>query len=213
MNSNISDELALQKANSMDWLDNQANAVDFIKPKLKRTVFKKAKVDLSDLSFNELAEKYAETMERLHAYRSTPNELLDCLKDEISGTVRFMVALKIRMSKVANPEQSMFLKEFDKLKKKVAIKSGDSEEVAKLKNQVKQLSEHINTLKESVNPNAHAEKMERIRLTNDRERCIHRHFKELIKPLIGIDSYMVLIRKASDAADAEIEAGKRLEAL
>lgn len=210
MSSNISDELALQKANSMDWLDNQANAVDFVKPKLKRTVFKKAKVDINDLSFDELTEKYAETMERLHAYRSTPKELLDCLKDEISGTVKFMVILKIRMAKVANPEQSMFLKEFDKLKKKVAIKSGDGDEVAKLRNQVNQLSEHIKTLKESVNPNAHAEKMERIKLSNDRERRIHRHFKELIKPVIGTDEYLPLIRKASELADAELEACKEV---
>ena len=210
MNEFLSDDLALQKANSIDWFDNQAGMTSFVKPRPRKTIIKKSRVDINDLSFDELAEKYAETMERLHVYRATPKELLECLKDEIAGTVKFMVILKIRMSKVANPEQSMFLKEFDKLKKKVAIKSGDGDEVAKLRNQVNQLSEHIKALKESVNPNAHAEKMERIKLSNDRERRIHRHFKELIKPVIGTDEYLPLIRKASELADAELEACKEV---
>ena len=75
MSELLSDELALQKANSIDWFDNQAGMTSFIKPRPKKALQKKSKVDINDLSFDELAEKYAETMERLHIYGATPKEL------------------------------------------------------------------------------------------------------------------------------------------
>lgn len=49
MSELLSDELALQKANSMDWFDNQAGMTSFVKPRPKKLITKKPKVDINDL--------------------------------------------------------------------------------------------------------------------------------------------------------------------
>ena len=206
MSELLSDELALQKANSIDWFDNQAGMTSFVKARPKKALPRKSKVDINDLSFDELAEKYAETMERLHIYRATPKELLGCLKDEIAGTVKFMVILKIRMAKIANPDQSLFLKEFEKLKEKVAISNARASEFHNLKVEVNDLKQKLasSEKKRAVNPDHNSE-------WKEKELQVYTKFKRLVKDRLGDSEYIPMIKKADEMAKAEIEAGKRLE--
>lgn len=206
MSELLSDELALQKANSMDWFDNQAGMTSFVKPRPKKLITKKSKVDINDLSFDELAEKYAETMERLHVYRTTPKELLDCLKDEIAGTVKFMVILKIRMAKIANSDQSIFLREFEKLKEKVAISSARASEFHSLKFEINDLKQKLasNEKKRKINPDHDNERKEK-------ELQVYYKFKRLVRDRLGDGEYIPLIQKADEMAKSDTEAGKGLE--
>ena len=206
MSELLSDELALQKANSMDWFDNQAGMTSFVKPRPKKLITKKPKADINDLSFDELAEKYAETMERLHVYRATPKELLDCLKDEIAGTVKFMVILKIRMAKIANSDQSLFLREFEKLKEKVAISSARASEFHSLKVEINDLKQKLasSEKKRTINPDHNSE-------WKEKELQVYYKFKQLVRDRLGDGEYIPLIKKADEMAKADIEAGKRLE--
>lgn len=206
MNEFLSDDLALKKANSIDWFDNQAGMTSFVKSRPKKTIVKKGKVDINDLSFDELAEKYAETMERLHVYRSTPKELLECLRDEIAGTVKFMVILKIRMTKIANPDQSLFLKEFEKLKEKVAISGARTSEFHNLKVEINDLKQKLASSenKRKINPDHNNE-------WKEKELQVYYKFKRLVRDRLGDDEYIPLIKKADEMAKSEAEAGKRLE--
>ena len=206
MSELLSDELALQKANSMDWFDNQAGMTSFVKPRPKKLITKKPKVDINDLSFDELAEKYAETMERLHVYRATPKELLDCLKDEIAGTVKFMVILKIRMAKIANSDQSLFLREFEKLKEKVAISSARASEFHSLKIEINDLKQKLasSEKKHAINPDHNSE-------WKEKELQVYYKFKRLVRDRLGDGEYIPLIQKADEMAKSDTEAGKGLE--
>lgn len=206
MSEFLNDDLAWEKANSIDWFDNQAGMTSFVKPRPKKTTIKKSKVDINGLSFDELAEKYAETMERLHVYRSTPKELLECLKDEIAGTVKFMVILKIRMAKIANPNQSLFLKEFEKLKEKVAISSARASEFHTLKVEINDLKQKLasSEKKRKINPDHNNE-------WKEKELQVYYKFKRLVRDRLGDDEYIPLIEKADEMAKSDTEAGKRLE--
>lgn len=205
MNTILSDEQALRIANSKEWFDNRAGAIDFVKPKPRKIGFKKSKVDINGLSFDELAEKYAETMERLHVYRATPKELLECLRDEIAGTVKFMVILKIRMTKIANPDQSLFLKEFEKLKEKVAISSARASEFHGLKVEINDLKQKLASgkKKRKINPDHNNE-------WKEKELQVYYKFKRLVRDRLGDDEYIPLIEKADEMAKSDTEAGKRL---
>lgn len=206
MNTILSDEQALRIANSKEWFDNKAGVIDFVKPKPRKIGFKKSKVDINGLSFDELAEKYAETMERLHVYRATPKELLECLRDEIAGTVKFMVILKIRMTKIANPDQSLFLKEFEKLKEKVAISSARASEFHGLKVEINDLKQKLASgeKKRKINPDHNNE-------WKEKELQVYYKFKRLVRDRLGDDEYIPLIEKADEMAKSDTKAGKRLE--
>lgn len=206
MNTILSDEQALRIANSKEWFDNRAGVIDSVKPKPRKIGFKKSKVDINDLSFDELAEKYAETMERLHVYRATPKELLECLRDEIAGTVKFMVILKIRMTKIANPDQSLFLKEFEKLKEKVAISSARASEFHGLKVEINDLKQKLASgeKKRKINPDHNNE-------WKEKELQVYYKFKRLVRDRLGDDEYIPLIERADEMAKSDTEAGKRLE--
>lgn len=73
--------------------------------------------------------------------------------------------------------------------------------------EIGKLKTKVNTLLQGQNSNEiardkHQLKLERIRLSNDRDRAIHIEFKEIIKRELGNDKYINLIQEASATADA-----------
>ena len=110
------------------------------------------------------------------------------------------------MAKIANPDQSLFLKEFEKLKEKVAISNARASEFHNLKVEVNDLKQKLasSEKKRAVNPDHNSE-------WKEKELQVYTKFKRLVKDRLGDSEYIPMIKKADEMAKAEIEAGKRLE--
>lgn len=214
----LDDDEAIKKANSVQWFDNQAGAVEWMKPKKKRVTPIRTNADLNEMSFEELGDLYTSMFEKLHVLNSLPSELRIEQRENVQKTIGFTVAIKIAMRKKANPEQSAFLNDYEQMRKKVAKSSGiqdrdSAEQIEQMKSIIAGLQRKATQLTKELEDARAAKsktlKIERMRLANDRENMIHFYFKKIVKDEIGESHYLELINKADELADARLEEIKK----
>lgn len=176
----LSDEEALRKVNSQDF--NQ---------KLKRNrtyVPTRGRQDLTLLTFEELTEKYAESMETISSYKSMPSEIRAVLNDRIVAVAKFATAVRVQLKKISSPEQKLFLAEYEALKE--ALKKG--------------VANQNQTNNECTSKKIYKEKLKNIEKSYEREKFIHINFKKIVKEFCGEAQYLSMIREANVFAEKDI---------
>lgn len=201
--SNLSDEQALAKANSMDWFDNQAGVIDFVKPKKTIQMPKKKTTDLSMLSVEELQNEYVISLDQLEAIKDAPKELRQYVSDKSNKVFGYMLAIKRELKKKSSKEQNLLTYELITLRAN-AESNQESNKSKNLKEEIERLKIELSQARSSNSLKREQLKNDNIKKANAREILIHHKFKQLVKEKIGLDSYMILIREADVLADAEL---------
>lgn len=197
--SNLSDEQALAKANSMDWFDNQAGVIDFVKPKKTIQIPKKKTTDLSMLSVEELQEQYILAQEQLTVIKDVPKELTKFVSDKSNKIFSYMLAIKQILRKKQSKEDNLMFDELFRLRE-----GADRVTIKKLNEKISQLTNELNHARNSSIGEKTKKKIQNIEDAKRREIMIHIKFKGVVKEYVGNDKYLTLIREADVLADAEL---------
>lgn len=199
--THLTDEQAIAKANSMDWFDNQAGVVDFLKPKKKLITIKPKgnNNDLSLMTVAQLQDQYVLAIEQLDVMKDVPKNLREFVNQKATKIYSYMLAIRIELRKKQTKGDSLILDEVLKLKSML--------DENKLNQRISMLENELSQARESKVGEKAAKKAERIERANTREIMIHIKFKGLVKEYIGDDKYMTLIREADVLADAELSKG------
>lgn len=197
--NNLSDEQALAKANSMDWFDNQAGVIDFVKPKKTIQMPKKKTTDLSMLSVEELQEQYILAQEQLSVIKDVPKELTKFVSDKSNKIFSYMLAIKQILRKKQSKEDNLMFDELFRLREGV-----DRVTIKKLNEKISQLTNELNHARSSNIGEKTKKKIQNIEDAKRREIMIHIKFKGVVKEYVGNDKYLTLIREADVLADAEL---------
>lgn len=201
MNSKLlSDDEALKKANAVNWFDNKANCVSWIKPNKSRKKFKRE--DLNELSVEQLQEKYALAIDQLKAFGDVPEDAKQFVGAHASKLFSFMLAIRATIKSKATPEQNLFMEQFEDYRKKALSKENSSS--GALKMQVNNLTQQLESLKSARSKDKSLVKLRNMELADNRERMIHIEFKKLVKERIGEIAYLSLIQEADVIADTKI---------
>lgn len=196
--THLTDEQAIAKANSMDWFDNQAGVVDFLKPKKKLITIKPKgnDNDLSLMTVAQLQDQYVLAIEQLDVMKDVPKNLREFVNQKATKIYSYMLAIRIELRKKQTKGDSLILDEVLKLKSML--------DENKLNQRISMLENELSQARESKVGEKATKKAERIERANAREIMIHIKFKGLVKEYIGDDKYMTLIREADVLADAEL---------
>lgn len=203
--SKLSDEQALAKANSMDWFDNQAGVVDFIKP--KKTICFVKKPDLNDMTVEELQKEYIIAKDQLNVLKDVPDEIKQHVRDKSNRILSYMLCVKRLLKAKQINDQGLISDDLVKLRK-VALGNSDSidGELDSLRKKVAELKAELQK-QNQANSNRKQKrtlKYENLDKSNKQAIMIHVKFKELVKEMVGNDGYMAMIREANILADAEL---------
>ena len=135
----LDDDVALQRANAINWQSNDTHADDdqaiikansmTIEQQLlpaKRTIIRmnktapvgkfKAPKNFNDMGFDELSEVYATERTKIKEFFSLPEEARAELKDMLQQHYKRMTAARIALYKVANPDQTLLLTDYEEMK-------------------------------------------------------------------------------------------------
>lgn len=205
----IDDESAWKKANSVEWFDNKAGTTDWLKPKSQNYGHKRKspkpvvreELDFESISLEELHETYARALSKLQVIRELPKEVRKTHAENHKRTINFATAVLHVIKKKSGPTQSAFINEFERLRDVASKFDALNGQLRALDIKNRQLENEIKTLRQSKTAN---KKMERMRLSNNREILIHFHFKQLVKSYFGESIYLELIGKADDLADKRL---------
>ena len=198
--------------------DNQANAYDFfpLNPKNKRK--------LSDLSVEELKEALFDKQVRAETFSQLDEASKEIMGAEIRQNIMTMVRIKKLLKQKALESGTEADTKTENLKRKIeelsdslkAQKDRNSELCKQIedKNQkhrdgIKGQQNRIDNLCKQIeimNQKQH-EKLERVRLANERNSLIHHRFKDVIKETYGMPTYLELISEANQRADKELNNG------
>lgn len=201
MNSKLlSDDEALKKANAVTWFDNKANSVSRINPNKNSKTFKRDNLD--DLSIEQLQEKYALAIDQLKAFGDVPEDAKQFVGAHASKLFSFMLAIRATIKSKASPEQSLFMEQFEKYRKKAIAKDNSSN--GNLKMQINNLTQQLESLKSKRHNEKSAIKLRNLELADNRERIIHIEFKKLVREKLGEIAYLSLIQEADINADSII---------
>ena len=201
MNSKLlSDDEALKKANAVAWFDNRANTVSWIKPNKNSKTFKRE--NLEDLSVEQLQEKYALAIDQLKAFGDVPEDAKQFVGAHASKLFSFMLAIRAAIKSKASPEQSLFMEQFEKYRKKAIAKDNNSN--GNLKMQINNLTQQLESLKSARSKEKSLVKLRNLELADNRERMIHIEFKKLVREKLGEIAYLSLIQEADINADSMI---------
>lgn len=183
------------------WFDNQANMVDFIKPKENR---------LEDLTVEELKEKLLETNQQITSwadlYKKAPN---DAFLERLTKLNRFRCALQINILKKRRNGDDPAYAELKQLKatqfllhnKLQSELSSLRKQVAKAEKVKTRLLQHIESLQKAIQNQK--QKTINVRESTHRNIRIHNIFKELIKDEIGMARYLEIISQADKIENGE----------
>lgn len=199
--SNLSDEQALAKANSMDWFDNQAGVVDFIKPNKKRVFVKNETrpTNLESMTVEQLQEQYILAQEQLSVIKDVPKELTKFVSDKSNKIFSYMLAIKQILRKKQSKEDNLMFDELFRLRE-----GADRVTIKKLNEKISQLTNELNHARSSNIGEKTKKKIQNIEDAKRREIMIHIKFKSVVKEYVGNDKYLTLIREADVLADAEL---------
>lgn len=205
----IDDESAWKKANSVEWFDNKAGTTDWLKPKSQNYGHKRKspkpvvreELDFESMSLEELHETYARALSKLQVFRELSDEARKSRAENHKRTINFATAVMYVIKKKSGPTQSAFINEFERLRDVASKFDALNGQLRALDIKNRQLENEIKTLRQSKTAN---KKMERMRLSNNREILIHLHFKQLVKSYFGESIYLELIGKADDLADKRL---------
>ena len=205
----IDDEAAWKKANSNEWFDNKAGTTDWFKPKSQNYGHKRKspkpvvreELDFESMSLEELHETYARALSKLQVFRELSGEARKSQAENHKRTINFATAVMYVIKKKSGPTQSAFINEFERLRDVASKFDALNGQLRALDIKNRQLENEIKTLRQSKTAN---KKMERMRLSNNREILIHFHFKQLVKSYFGESIYLELIGKADDLADKRL---------
>ena len=188
----LGDETVKTTDNSQ-WFDNQANVIDFVKPKER----------LEDFTVEELKEKLLETNQQITSwadlYKQTQNELF---LEKLAKLNRFRCALQINILKKRRSGDDPAYSEVKQLKATQFVLHNKMQgEISSLRKQLAR-SEKANTgllqQNELLRKGIQNQKQKTINVQQSTHRNIRIHniFKELIKDEIGAARYLELISQA-----------------
>lgn len=200
----LTDEQALAKANSIEWFDNQAGMIDFVKPKKKRvfTSNRATTPNLENMTVEQLQEQYILAQEQLSVIKDVPKELTKFVSDKSNKVFSYMLAVRQILRKKQSKEDNIMLDELFKLREsdaQVTIKN--------LNGKISQLTNELNQVRSSSISEKTKKKIQNIEDAKRREIMIHIKFKGVVKDYVGHDKYLTMIREADVLADAELNKG------
>lgn len=158
-------------------------------------------LDFESMSLEELHETYARALSKLQVFRELSDEARKSRAENHKRTINFATAVMYVIKKKSGPTQSAFINEFERLRDVASKFDALNGQLRALDIKNRQLENEIKTLRQSKTAN---KKMERMRLSNNREILIHFHFKQLVKSYFGESIYLELIGKADDLADKRL---------
>lgn len=189
----LSDEEAIRIANGMPANSQVKNGVPAKKPR----------TNITECTASELFDLYADAFTRLQTYESMTPSVRGQMKDSISGTARFVLAVRLQMNKVCDQEEIQhFLNENG-----FVATEPNQDELNDLRHKNRILGKQIRKLQDTRTSEREKRKQRNIEFSNSRNQLIFSKFKEIVSREVGESKFLSMIKEASVSVDQAISNG------